>query len=256
MFIPESKPDTAKNVHQTVLDLLKGDKPGKILDAAAGEGALTIALMQLGFSVEACDLNPNRFKIGNLKCRKIDLNKSLLYQDESFDFVVCVEVLEHLHDPWFVISEFNRVLKNHGKLIITTPNILSIYSRLLFFFYGDYHHFSNKELHKEPKDLYHELDKHINPISFPELTHILHRKDFCLEKIATNMYQNRELSHRYRLILMGAYPFIKVRMNRRYGPNSLLCSNELLFGDILILKAEKNCLPRFQAPAMSIGKKS
>lgn len=239
------KPDTAKNVHQSVLNLLKMDKPGRMLEAGAGEGALTIALIQLGFSVEACDLNPNRFKISNLRCLKVDMNQPLPYPDESFNFVVCVEVLEHLHDPWFVISEFNRVLKNHGKLIITTPNILTISSRLNFFFYGEYDHFSSKKLHKAPLNLRDELNKHINPISFHELTYILHKKDFCLEKIATNVYQNREHLHPYnRLVQTVAYPLIKVRMNRHYGPSSLLYSNELLFGDILILKAEKNCLSK------------
>jgi len=141
----EPLPCTAENVHEVVLELLKAEKPGKILDVGAGEGALTKSLMQRGFDVEPCDLNPEQFKIATKKCRKVDLNQPLPYSNESFDFVVCVEVIEHLYNPWFVISELRRVLKENGKLIISTPNILSIKSRMRFFVYGEHFGFNSKQ---------------------------------------------------------------------------------------------------------------
>jgi O-antigen biosynthesis protein len=46
------------------------------------------------------------------------------YEDQSFDTVLCCEILEHLHsDPMHVLSEINRILKPQGTLLITTPNI-------------------------------------------------------------------------------------------------------------------------------------
>lgn len=46
------------------------------------------------------------------------------FADWSFDLVLCCEVLEHLtHDPMFMLSETNRVLKPSGRLVLTTPNI-------------------------------------------------------------------------------------------------------------------------------------
>lgn len=48
------------------------------------------------------------------------------FEDCFFDAVSCMEVLEHLTvDPMFLIQEANRVLKINGKLILTTPNIIS-----------------------------------------------------------------------------------------------------------------------------------
>jgi 2-polyprenyl-3-methyl-5-hydroxy-6-metoxy-1,4-benzoquinol methylase len=46
--------------------------------------------------------------------------------DETFDYIICGEVIEHLEqDPMFMMSEINRVLKTGGKLVLTTPNIAS-----------------------------------------------------------------------------------------------------------------------------------
>lgn len=48
------------------------------------------------------------------------------YEDNSFETVVCSEVIEHLtHDPAHVVTEINRVLKLGGKFVLTTPNITS-----------------------------------------------------------------------------------------------------------------------------------
>jgi SAM-dependent methyltransferase len=49
------------------------------------------------------------------------------YADEFFDTILCGELLEHLdRDPMHMMSEINRVLKQHGTLVITTPNAVSL----------------------------------------------------------------------------------------------------------------------------------
>ena len=49
------------------------------------------------------------------------------YEDESFDTILCCELLEHLQtDPMHMMSEINRVLKPHGTLVLTTPNAVSL----------------------------------------------------------------------------------------------------------------------------------
>jgi ubiquinone/menaquinone biosynthesis C-methylase UbiE len=42
--------------------------------------------------------------------------------DESFDFVITFQVIEHIEDDHEFLKEINRVLKKGGKLIVTTPN--------------------------------------------------------------------------------------------------------------------------------------
>ncbi|HYA18862.1 MAG TPA: methyltransferase domain-containing protein [Bryobacteraceae bacterium] len=49
------------------------------------------------------------------------------YPDQSFDTVLCCELLEHLMgDPMHMMAEINRILKPGGHLVLTTPNICSM----------------------------------------------------------------------------------------------------------------------------------
>ncbi len=52
---------------------------------------------------------------------KVDLNKNKLpFKDGTFDYVFCLEVLEHINSPFNVLSELKRVSK--GNIIISVPN--------------------------------------------------------------------------------------------------------------------------------------
>ncbi len=49
------------------------------------------------------------------------------YEDGSFATVLCCEVLEHLEaDPMHMMAEFNRVIRDGGHLLMTTPNACSL----------------------------------------------------------------------------------------------------------------------------------
>lgn len=46
----------------------------------------------------------------------------LPFKDESFDYVVSFQVIEHIHDDKEFVKEIHRVLRKGGKFIVTTPN--------------------------------------------------------------------------------------------------------------------------------------
>jgi len=48
--------------------------------------------------------------------------EELPFEDESFDTVVCTDVLEHLEHPERVVAEMRRVLKEDGELIVMVPS--------------------------------------------------------------------------------------------------------------------------------------
>jgi len=47
--------------------------------------------------------------------------RKLPFKDESFDTILCTEVIEHIYEFKTAISEMNRILKNGGVLILSTP---------------------------------------------------------------------------------------------------------------------------------------
>jgi SAM-dependent methyltransferase len=63
-------------------------------------------------------------------CARVNIeNDPLPFLDNSFDYVLCSEVLEHMEvDPMYMLAELNRVTKELGTLILTTPNAVSTWS--------------------------------------------------------------------------------------------------------------------------------
>jgi len=65
----------------------------------------------------------------------IESNKRLFLDNDSFDVVLFLEVLEHvIADPRHVLSEINRILRTGGYLVLTTPNIAQLFNRLMLLF--------------------------------------------------------------------------------------------------------------------------
>ncbi len=87
------------------------------LDVGCREGHQTKWLENKGYQVTSID----REKIYPA-CQIVDIEHGLPFADNSFDLIWCSEVIEHLFTPAKTISEFNRVLKADGQMILTTPN--------------------------------------------------------------------------------------------------------------------------------------
>lgn len=66
------------------------------------------------------------------KCAAADMEGRLPLADASVDVLVCVEGIEHVVDRHRVLGEFRRVLKPGGRLLLTTPNLLSARARLAY----------------------------------------------------------------------------------------------------------------------------
>jgi SAM-dependent methyltransferase len=104
---------------------------GHLLNAGCGAGTFTLRLLDAGYEVSSVDASPAfvarvaslldaRGLYGAQLAEEADV-EALRFADESFDGVVCGEVLEHLDDDAAAVREFARVLKPGGPVLISVP---------------------------------------------------------------------------------------------------------------------------------------
>lgn len=76
--------------------------------------------------------------------------ENLPFKENCFEVVICSEVLEHLTNPSVAVAEIRRVLRSHGRSIITMPNALSWYglARVILNLFGVKAHAANQPLDK------------------------------------------------------------------------------------------------------------
>lgn len=85
-------------------------------------------------SLEEARINLNKHSLDNeLKCMNVD--EWLNYDNNSFDLISCLAVLEHVFDPIKVVEEFSRVIKKDWLLVIEVPNIVVFFRRIAFLFW-------------------------------------------------------------------------------------------------------------------------
>ena len=235
-----ARPDAATLVHDQVLALLVPDKPGLILDVPAGEGAFADRARAAGIEVQCGDLDVSRFKVKGIECRQVDLNKRWPYSSEIFDGVVSIEAVEHLENPWHFAREANRVLRPGGKLLVTTPNVLSIRSRLSYLLYG-YPNYFHYMIEQDPGTENERPVDHINPVGFLELRHVLARNGLRVEQVCANrlLKQRSVTYHLIRLLLRMRGHRHTQQDPAKARVRDLLLSDPILFGEILIVKAVK-----------------
>jgi ubiquinone/menaquinone biosynthesis C-methylase UbiE len=182
----EPKAIAHEAIHETVENILRDAPRGRLLDVPAGEGALALRLKRLGYDVACCDLYPEIFQLDGVEIRSGNLDSRLPYDDATFDAAVCVEGLEHIQNPTNAISEFARILRPGGRLVVWVPNIMNIEERLKWLIHGYTTHFKplSKEKLTEVRRQYpgmEEIALHVNPIGYSELRFLLEKFGFELE---------------------------------------------------------------------------
>ena len=107
---------------------LLGGKTGKLLDIGCGSGIFLPELSRHCESLCASDFHPNLSRTAEmLRAEAVSASlvpsdaRALPFRSESFDAIVCMSVLEHIHDLDIAASEFLRVLRPGGVAIVGVP---------------------------------------------------------------------------------------------------------------------------------------
>jgi 2-polyprenyl-6-hydroxyphenyl methylase/3-demethylubiquinone-9 3-methyltransferase len=106
----------------------------RVLDIGSGGGFLAATLADAGYDVVGIDpaMSAVRAAAQHVPASFVlGAGETLPFTSDSFDSVVCSEVLEHVDDVDAVIAEVGRVLRPGGVLIFSLPN-RTLLSRLAF----------------------------------------------------------------------------------------------------------------------------
>jgi SAM-dependent methyltransferase len=232
-------------IQKAVLDELPalGLAPGaKVLDApCGGAAALTLALIEKGFQAIGTDVDPEaETRLGNA-FSKVDLNAALPWPDQNFDAAFSTEGIEHLENHYSFLREMCRVLKPGGILVLTTPNITALRSRVRFFGSG----FFGRDARPLNESSRHPLH-HIGLATFPELRYELHMSGFQLVRVRHTHI--KPISYLYAIYApwMWLYTQVAFRKEKDAAQRkrnkeilSTLLSPSVLFGECLMLIAKK-----------------
>jgi len=119
-----------------IIDMVENNST--VLDLGCGDGSLGEELMKrkkckvIGLDISEVAVEHARRK--GIDARVGNLEEPLDFDDNSFDYVILCDVLEHLFDPLFTLKEAFRVSKKY--VIVAFPNFAYFKSRLELLFFG------------------------------------------------------------------------------------------------------------------------
>ncbi|MDB5237316.1 MAG: metW [Parcubacteria group bacterium] len=114
--------------HRAALELIAN---GNVLDLGCGDCLLLEQLKRKAIDGTGLDLSGeaiNKCHAKGISAQIHSFDQPLPYPDDSFDYVVLLDVLEHLYDPAVVLREAARVSSKY--VIVGVPNFSSLPARI------------------------------------------------------------------------------------------------------------------------------
>ena len=232
-------PLARNETHDKVVEMMEKEPRGRVLDVPTGTGVLAGRLKRMGFEIACCDINATYFSIPDLSIDLGDLNQRLPYADSAFDYVICLDGIEHTENPYNTIREFRRMLRKGGKLVLSIPNFLNIERRVRYFFTGG---LSKIPSHETIEKVWNgDLSMaHLSPLGYPLLK-------FVLEHYGFRVLQLEKDRSKPRMVLLSPLAWVLrlcggVASRKRwkdYRLGETLSKEILMGGNTLIIAAEK-----------------
>lgn len=224
----EVMPKARGSIHKVIIDWLSTQPKGKLLDAPAGYGHLSMKLKELGYEVVCAEIEPEIFKAKEIECIFTDLNRSIQAPDESFDYVCCVDGLEHMTDPYRAVEEFSRVLKPGGVGIFSLPNYSNIETRFRYFLGGSLTEPKTVEdYNKSGRNLY---NFHNSPLTITILDLIFSINKLKIEAILRDKIKSKQYFFLPLVIAMKIAASLSSERSRRKNRYDITLKNKVILG--------------------------
>lgn len=163
-----------------------------ILDIGCGEGTLMMKFKEMGADVGGIDLSKegvNLCKQRGLKARKMDIVEDKIPWSNEFDLVIASEVIEHIFDPFIFLRNINKIIKDRGTIVLTTPNFS--YYRWIFKYL----------LNKTPTQI--QNPTHIRFYTLKYLELIVKKQGFDIVDSKCLVGKNTKFKFGRRLVILG-----------------------------------------------------
>ena len=198
----------AKDFQTRLEGIKRYKKAGRVLDVGCAAGFFLEVVQKQGWQACGVELSDyaasfarNELKL-NVRTGELAAAK---FEPGYFDVITFFDVIEHVGNPKGLVAEANRILKDDGLIVITTPNIDSFCARAF-------------------KDRFHLLDPlHLSYFSPKTLEKLLKAEGFKIVKIEypyfkTPYFNAKELSRlTWNLLLLKMiYPIARV-FNKNNG---------------------------------------
>jgi len=222
-------PKARMGVHEVILEWFDKQKRGSVLDVPAGYGHLSTQLKHSGFSVTAGEIEPEHFGVKDVKCVYMDLSNKIDIPDNSFDYVCCVDGLEHITNPYNAVAELARILKPGGYAVFSIPNYSNIEKRFKFLFHGYLTAPKTLKDFKKSGENLHNF--HNSPLTITLLDLIFKINNLEIKEI---LHDKKKKSQ---MLLYIVYPLLKLisKLSHKKPTNDVTLKKDILFGGNIVI---------------------
>ena len=123
-----------------VLEIFSSYQFERILDVGCGDGNFTMMIARACkarevYGIEISEKGVEMARKNGIKCYQLDVDEEdFPFEDNYFNALTALELIEHLYDPDHFLDEVYRILKPDGLFILSTPNLASIHNRIALLF--------------------------------------------------------------------------------------------------------------------------
>ena len=133
-----------KEIVVNFIEKINSEKINRVLDLGCGTGQYLVQLSSMDFECFGADISEEMLKITREKfifhqIKDVTLINSDCYElpieDNYFDLIICIGVLEYLDDETRALLEMKRTMKPDGYVAVTFPNLFKLRNLLNPYYY-------------------------------------------------------------------------------------------------------------------------
>jgi GT2 family glycosyltransferase/ubiquinone/menaquinone biosynthesis C-methylase UbiE len=123
-------PAYSTNIRNEIINLIDTPRETAInvleIGCACGGTLLKIKDLYKKANIYGIEFNENSSLIASqfASVKAQDAQKEMDYPKDYFDYIILADVLEHLYDPWSMMKNIRKYLKENGKVLISIPNVM------------------------------------------------------------------------------------------------------------------------------------